>query len=221
MELGATVCTPQKPKCNQCPVQKQCLAYQKQVCVEESLQIKFDDPCLESNQCSGYWRMFIDLYILFIAWRSRFQSFNGRAVSSEENQNEATARNIVRSDSLPFDTETGISNDQTEKIRSLVWPVDVLGDHCIAWSRSNERTKTQVFCHRRSATNVRRQSGNQLGNYQISGTGHYYHLKLVWIRPSFVSVSTSLLSHRSAIHRLLSSMWSRWSDTWHRSDSMV
>ena len=29
MELGATVCTPQKPKCSICPVQKQCLAYQK------------------------------------------------------------------------------------------------------------------------------------------------------------------------------------------------
>lgn len=31
MELGATVCTPQKPKCNICPVQQQCLAYQQQV----------------------------------------------------------------------------------------------------------------------------------------------------------------------------------------------
>jgi A/G-specific adenine glycosylase len=31
MELGATVCTPQKPKCNICPVQNQCLAYQQQV----------------------------------------------------------------------------------------------------------------------------------------------------------------------------------------------
>ncbi len=31
MELGATVCTPQKPKCNICPVQNQCFAYQRQV----------------------------------------------------------------------------------------------------------------------------------------------------------------------------------------------
>ncbi|CAF0896934.1 unnamed protein product [Rotaria sordida] len=30
MELGATVCTPQKPKCTICPVQNQCLAYLKQ-----------------------------------------------------------------------------------------------------------------------------------------------------------------------------------------------
>jgi A/G-specific adenine glycosylase len=31
MELGATICTPQKPKCTTCPVQNQCLAYQRQV----------------------------------------------------------------------------------------------------------------------------------------------------------------------------------------------
>lgn len=30
MELGATVCTPQKPKCHECPVQQYCLAYQQQ-----------------------------------------------------------------------------------------------------------------------------------------------------------------------------------------------
>jgi A/G-specific adenine glycosylase len=33
MELGATVCTPQKPKCTICPVQNQCLAYQQQVLI--------------------------------------------------------------------------------------------------------------------------------------------------------------------------------------------
>ncbi|CAF3398603.1 unnamed protein product [Rotaria sp. Silwood1] len=31
MELGATVCTPQKPKCTICPVQNQCLAYLQQI----------------------------------------------------------------------------------------------------------------------------------------------------------------------------------------------
>lgn len=31
MELGATVCTPQKPKCTLCPVQNHCLAYQQQI----------------------------------------------------------------------------------------------------------------------------------------------------------------------------------------------
>lgn len=34
MELGATICTPQKPKCTLCPVQTQCLAYQRQVPIE-------------------------------------------------------------------------------------------------------------------------------------------------------------------------------------------
>ncbi|WP_369404993.1 NUDIX domain-containing protein [Piscibacillus salipiscarius] len=28
MELGALICTPQKPKCDQCPVQEHCLAYE-------------------------------------------------------------------------------------------------------------------------------------------------------------------------------------------------
>lgn len=29
MDLGATVCTPQNPKCNECPVQKMCVAYDR------------------------------------------------------------------------------------------------------------------------------------------------------------------------------------------------
>ncbi|UJR28239.1 hypothetical protein I4U23_009489 [Adineta vaga] len=31
MELGATICTPQKPKCTECPIQNQCLSYQQQI----------------------------------------------------------------------------------------------------------------------------------------------------------------------------------------------
>lgn len=27
MELGATVCTPKNPKCNECPLSEECLAY--------------------------------------------------------------------------------------------------------------------------------------------------------------------------------------------------
>lgn len=30
MELGATICTPQKPKCNQCPIQEACVAFATQ-----------------------------------------------------------------------------------------------------------------------------------------------------------------------------------------------
>ncbi|CAF0740586.1 unnamed protein product [Adineta steineri] len=44
MELGATVCTPQKPKCNECPVQNQCLAYQQQ---------KENESILDIEQCSS------------------------------------------------------------------------------------------------------------------------------------------------------------------------
>lgn len=29
MELGATVCTPQRPRCSQCPVQSMCRAHQR------------------------------------------------------------------------------------------------------------------------------------------------------------------------------------------------
>jgi adenine-specific DNA glycosylase len=42
MELGATVCTPQKPKCTICPVQNQCLAYQQQVDIIVSVQFNVD-----------------------------------------------------------------------------------------------------------------------------------------------------------------------------------
>ncbi|CAF4404056.1 unnamed protein product, partial [Adineta steineri] len=44
---GATVCTPQKPKCNECPVQNQCLAYQQQKEIESILDI---EQC--STNCS-------------------------------------------------------------------------------------------------------------------------------------------------------------------------
>ncbi|CAF3694746.1 unnamed protein product [Rotaria socialis] len=58
MELGATVCTPQRPKCDICPVQNQCLAYLQQtrqmiVDIEEcasncSLCLRSED--MESNR---------------------------------------------------------------------------------------------------------------------------------------------------------------------------
>lgn len=31
MDLGATVCTPQQPKCNECPLQQNCIAYKQQL----------------------------------------------------------------------------------------------------------------------------------------------------------------------------------------------
>ena len=31
MDLGATVCTPTAPKCNQCPWVKSCVAYEKSI----------------------------------------------------------------------------------------------------------------------------------------------------------------------------------------------
>ena len=170
MELGATVCTPQKPKCDQCPVQKQCLAYQKQVCGKKP-RLSSLTASLDPSQCCGYRRVLLDLYILFGACRSRFQPFAGRAVPTEKNQDQTTARNIVRSDSLPFKPETGISDDQAEAIWSLVWPVDVPRNKCLAWSRPNERAKTKVLRHWRSATNIRRRSDDQHGKCQISRTG--------------------------------------------------
>lgn len=47
MELGATVCTPQKPKCNQCPVQNLCLAYQHQT---KKINVDIEECCSDSCQ---------------------------------------------------------------------------------------------------------------------------------------------------------------------------
>lgn len=40
MELGATICTPTNPKCNQCPVQKYCGAFQKGIQSEFPVKLK-------------------------------------------------------------------------------------------------------------------------------------------------------------------------------------
>lgn len=53
MELGATVCTPQKPKCHECPVQQLCCAYQEQkkTTVLDIEQCASDCSfCLKSNE---------------------------------------------------------------------------------------------------------------------------------------------------------------------------
>ncbi|GJJ68256.1 A/G-specific adenine glycosylase [Entomortierella parvispora] len=63
MELGATICTPQNPKCNDCPVQTSCRAYaevidrsrsQENVTLKEEIESEYDDSrctlCLAESE---------------------------------------------------------------------------------------------------------------------------------------------------------------------------
>ena len=68
MELGATVCTPQKPKCDECPVQQHCLAYQKQnETKDRSTIVDIEDCasdcnfCLKPNEIDGK-RLLVEQY---------------------------------------------------------------------------------------------------------------------------------------------------------------
>lgn len=90
MELGATVCTPQKPKCHECPVKSQCSAYKTQVIAKnrwklmsifviekEKKPFYLDTAGLDKGKCFGYRRMYVRLFVLFELERNRFELFSG------------------------------------------------------------------------------------------------------------------------------------------------
>jgi adenine-specific DNA glycosylase len=53
MELGATVCTPQKPDCKHCPVQKNCLALKEVKITGSMMKDEPEDTSVDDIDIEG------------------------------------------------------------------------------------------------------------------------------------------------------------------------
>ena len=142
-----------------------------------------------------YRRMHIRMQLLSETERNRRETAAGWAVSTKENQNETAARNGLRADYVPSDTETGISDDETETTRTSLRPLVVLGDGRYAWFRWAEWTKTEMFHHRGSTKSVHVRSVVPRWKYQIGGTSSLFDLLTLWSQAVLFFQCRHLFSH--------------------------